>query len=154
MARDESAKLWRILLTTSDRAIYPQYALKGLAAYAAVKMAAIGITNILALEGAEHGICVNAISPVAKTRMWGVEGEPDELYPDTVSPGAAFLVSNACCEGGWILRASNGQFHATKATEAAGVDYPRNLRAVTAATPEAVEAEWKRIAGLTQEPRS
>ena len=60
----------RILLTTSDRALYPQYAQAGLAAYAASKIAQVGIMNVLALEGAEHGIVVNAISPVAKTRMW------------------------------------------------------------------------------------
>jgi hypothetical protein len=28
--------------------------------------------NILAAEGEEHRILVNAVSPVAKTRMWGV----------------------------------------------------------------------------------
>lgn len=72
----------RILLTTSDRALYPEYAQLGLAAYAAAKTATLGIANILLREGAAHGILVNTISPVAKTRMWGVEGEPDELRPD------------------------------------------------------------------------
>lgn len=136
----------RILLTTSDRALYPEYSQAGLAAYAAAKMAPVGIMNILACEGAEHGILVNAISPVAKTRMWGVEGEPDELHPDAVAPGAAFLVSEACRDSGWLLRASNGQFHAIKAREAPGVDYPRDLRAVTAASVEEVADRWRRIA--------
>lgn len=62
----------RIVLTTSDRAIYQQYALSGLAPYAMGKMAQIGLMNVLAVEGALHGIVVNAISPVAKTRMWNV----------------------------------------------------------------------------------
>jgi NAD(P)-dependent dehydrogenase (short-subunit alcohol dehydrogenase family) len=53
----------RIVLTTSDRAIYQQYALSGLACYAMGKMAQIGLMNVLALEGKEHGILVNAISP-------------------------------------------------------------------------------------------
>jgi NAD(P)-dependent dehydrogenase (short-subunit alcohol dehydrogenase family) len=143
----------RILLTTSDRALYPEYAQPGLAAYAAAKMAAIGIANVLALEGAALGILVNAISPVAKTRMWGVEGEPDELHPEAVAAGAAFLVSEACTASGWVLRASNGQFHAAKAREAAGVSYSRDLRAVSAASPEAVAAAWDRIAPLVFEPR-
>jgi len=77
----------RIVLTTSDRALYPQYVQHGLAAYAAAKSAAVGIVNVLAAEGAAHGIVVNAVSPVAKTRMWGVEGEPDELHPEAVAPG-------------------------------------------------------------------
>lgn len=144
----------RIVLTTSCRAIYPQYVHKGLASYAAAKMAAIGIVNVLAAEGAEHGIVVNAISPVAKTRMWGVAGEPDELRPSEVAPGAAFLASEACVEGGWIMRAANGQFHATRAVEAIGVDYPRDLLAVRAATADAVAAQWSRIAVSAVEPRS
>jgi NAD(P)-dependent dehydrogenase (short-subunit alcohol dehydrogenase family) len=136
----------RILLTTSDRALYPQYVQPGLAAYAAAKIGAVGIVNVLADEGAPHGIIVNAISPVAKTRMWGIADEPDELRPSEIAPGAAYLVSSVCRESGWILRASNGQFHATRLGEAEGVAYPRDLRAVSAASPEEVAAEWHRIA--------
>ncbi|TQV70751.1 SDR family NAD(P)-dependent oxidoreductase [Exilibacterium tricleocarpae] len=143
----------RVLLTTSCRALYPQYAQAGLTAYAAAKMATIGVVNILAHEGEPHGILVNAISPVAKTRMWGVDGEPDELCCDAVAPGAAFLVSEACRASAWVLRASNGQFHALKAREAEGVDYPRDLRAVTADSPEAVAAGWDRIGPAVAEPR-
>ncbi|WP_300396967.1 SDR family NAD(P)-dependent oxidoreductase [uncultured Sphingobium sp.] len=144
----------RIVVTTSCRALYPQYVQKGLASYAAAKMAAVGIMNVLADEGAAHGIIVNAVSPVAKTRMWGVEGEPDELKPEAVAPGVAFLASAACSEGGWILRAANGQFHATRVVEAEGVDYPRDLRAVHAGTPAAVATAWDRITVLAREPRS
>ena len=143
----------RILLTTSCRALYPQYAQAGLAAYAAAKMAAVGVMNVLAHEGEPHGILVNAISPVAKTRMWGVDGETEELRPDAVAPGAAFLVSEACRTSAWVLRASNGQFHALKAYEAEGVDYPRDIRAVAADSPEAVETAWDRIAFAAAEVR-
>ncbi|MCJ2094976.1 SDR family NAD(P)-dependent oxidoreductase [Methylobacterium sp. J-072] len=143
----------RILLTTSDRALFPQYVQPGLAAYAAAKMAAVGIVNVLAREGAADGIVVNGISPVAKTRMWGVESEPDELRPSDVAPGAAFLVSEACTEGGWILRASNGQFHATRASEALGVSYPRDLSAVRAVSVDEIAAQWSRIAVPSVEPR-
>ena len=143
----------RILLTTSCRALYPQYVQSGLTAYAAVKMAMIGVMNVLAHEGGPHGILVNAISPVAKTRMWGVDGEPDELHPDMVAPGAAFLVSEACRVSAWVLRASNGQFHGAKAREAEGVDYPCDLRAVAADSPEAVAASWRSIAPTVAETR-
>ena len=143
----------RILLTTSCRALYPGYVQAGLAAYAAAKMATVGIANVLAHEGAPHGILVNAISPVAKTRLWGVEDEPDELHPDAVAPGAAFLVSDACAATAWVLRASNGQFHAVKAQEAEGVDYPRDLRAVAADSPDDVAAAWDRIAPAAAEAR-
>lgn len=144
----------RIVLTTSCRALFPQYVQKGLAAYAAAKLAAVGLVNVLAAEGAPHGIVVNAVSPVAKTRMWGVDSEPDELTPSAVAPGVAWLVSEGCTEGGWILRAANGQFHATRASEAAGVDYPRDLKAVEAATIEDVASAWHRIARPSVEPRA
>lgn len=147
------ASYGRIVITTSCRALYPQYVQKGLTSYAAAKMAAVGVMNVLADEGAEHGIVVNAVSPVAKTRMWGVEGEPDDLKPSAVAPGVAFLASNACTEGGWVLRAANGQFHATRAVEAEGVDYPRDLRAVAVDSPGAVAAAWDRIACLAPEAR-
>lgn len=143
----------RILLTTSDRALYPEYVQKGLAAYAAAKMAIVGITNVLANEGEPHGILANAISPVAKTRMWGVEGESDELRPDAVAPGAAFLVSEDCRASAWVLRASNGQFHAFRASEAEGVDYPRDLHAVRVDSPEALAEAWEKIAVAAPEAR-
>ncbi|MBX9683838.1 MAG: SDR family NAD(P)-dependent oxidoreductase [Hyphomicrobium sp.] len=150
----KAARYGRIVVTTSDRALYPQYVQSGLSAYAAAKMAAVGIVNVLAAEGAAHGIVVNAISPVAKTRMWGIEGEPSELRPSDVAAGAAYMLSDACTEGGWVLRASNGQFHATRATEAPDVDYPRDLRAVSAATADDIAANWPRIAMPAVEARA
>lgn len=149
-----AAGFGRILLTTSDRAIYPAYAQAGLASYAAAKMGAIGIANVLAREGKPHGITANVISPVAKTRMWGVEDEPCDLRPDAVTPGALWLVSPDCAASGWVMGAANGQFAATKAQEADDVSYPRDLAAVEAATPEAVATAWKRIAIDAPERRS
>ncbi|MFC0267130.1 SDR family NAD(P)-dependent oxidoreductase [Kushneria aurantia] len=143
----------RIVLTTSCRALFPEYVHQGLAAYTAAKMAAVGLVNVLAAEGAAHGIVVNAVSPVAKTRMWGINNEPTELKPTDVAPGVAFLASSLCREGGWILRAANGQFHASRAEEASGVDYPRDLNAVSANTFEEVAERWGDIALATREAR-
>lgn len=142
----KAAGYGRIIMTTSCRALYPQYVHNGLASYAAAKMAVIGLTNVLASEGKKDGIIVNAISPVAQTRMWGIEGEPAELHPSQVAPGVAYLASAQCTDGGWILRAANGQFHATKMREAANVGYPRNLRAVKASTAQEVAENWQSIA--------
>lgn len=144
----------RIVITTSDRALYPQYAQRGLSAYAMGKLAALGLVNVLALEGAENGIVVNAVSPVAKTRMWGIEGEPDELHPEAVAQGVAYLASTRCHEGGWTLRASNGQFHALRLQEAEHVAYPRDLRAVSADSIESVALQWPAIARASVDARS
>jgi len=136
----------RIVLTTSDRAIYKQYALSGLAPYAMGKMAQIGLMNVLAVEGKEHGILVNAISPVAKTRMWNVQDEPEDLRPDQVAPGVLYLASPECRESGFILRASNGQFTAVRWIERDNVDYPLNLAAVESSTAEDLATRWQEIA--------
>ncbi|WP_415769484.1 SDR family NAD(P)-dependent oxidoreductase [Pseudomonas sp. LB3P38] len=135
----------RVVLTSSDRAMYQQYAQPGLVAYAAGKMAQLGIMNALSMEGATDGILVNAVSPVAKTRMWGVTGEPDNLKPQWVAPGVIFLASELCQDTGYILRASNGQFTATRFSENESVDYPVDLARVKASSAEQIAQLWDHI---------
>ncbi|WP_439864967.1 SDR family NAD(P)-dependent oxidoreductase [Pseudomonas antarctica] len=135
----------RVVLTSSDRAMYAPYAQPGLTAYAAGKMAQLGIMNALSMEGAAAGILVNAVSPVARTRMWGEEGEPADLKPEWVAPGVVFLASGECQDTGYILRASNGQFTATRFSENPGVDYPVDLARVRAASAEQVAEGWHDI---------
>ncbi|MFT0473221.1 SDR family NAD(P)-dependent oxidoreductase [Pseudomonas antarctica] len=135
----------RVVLTSSDRAMYQRYAQPGLTAYAAGKMAQLGIMNALSMEGAACGILVNTVSPVAKTRMWGVDGEPQNLKPEWVAPGVIFLASAHCQDTGYILRASNGQFTATRFTEGPQVDYPVDLARVKAASAEQVAERWRHI---------
>lgn len=143
----------RIVVTTSDRAIYSQYSQMGLISYAAAKMAILGAMNILAQEGEQHNIRINAISPVAKTRMWGITEQPNDLQPELISPAILYLASPLCDESGWILRASNGQFHATKSFEAANVHYPIDLAAISANSPEEIDQKWPQIAIKNIEPR-
>lgn len=135
----------RVILTTSDRAMFADYAQKGLCAYAAGKMAQIGIMNALTVEGQPHGIRVNALSPVAKTRMWGQKGTPENLMVESVVPAALFLASQACSDSGYIVRASNGQFTACRFNENQGVEYPLNLARVQAADAETLCSLWPQI---------
>ena len=135
----------RVVLTTSDRAMYQPYAQPGLAAYAAGKMAQLGIMNALSMEGMADGILVNAVSPVAKTRMWGVTEAPVNLKPEWVTPGVVFLASQQCRDTGYIVRASNGQFTATRFVENPGVDYPVDLARIKASSAEQVAQLWEQI---------
>ncbi len=135
----------RVVLTSSDRAMYQQYAQPGLVAYAAGKMAQLGIMNALSMEGMADGIGVNAVSPVAKTRMWGVTEEPENLKPEWITPGVLFLASEQCHDTGYILRASNGQFTATRWVENPGVEYPVNLARIKASSAEEVAQLWAQI---------
>ncbi|UAN48120.1 SDR family NAD(P)-dependent oxidoreductase [Serratia sp. JSRIV001] len=135
----------RIVLTTSDRAMYQRYAQPGLTAYAAGKMAQVGIMNALSMEGKPDGILVNAISPVAKTRMWGITQSPTDLKPEWVVPGLLYLASSLCQDTGVILRASNGQFTATRFCENPDVTYPTDLARIECSSVEDVAHNWQRI---------
>lgn len=143
----------RIVLTTSCRAIYSEYAQAGLTAYAATKLSQIGLMNVLANESRGTEIKVNAVSPVARTRMWNVKREPLDLKPTSIVPGVVYLASPECTDSAWILRASNGQFHAIRWQEAEGVDYPQDIRGKFCQTAEEVAQKWSQIATSTTEYR-
>lgn len=59
----------RIVLTTSGRAMYVNAGLPNLSAYSLGKGSQLGLMVALAAEGEPQGIHVNAVSPVATTRM-------------------------------------------------------------------------------------
>jgi NAD(P)-dependent dehydrogenase (short-subunit alcohol dehydrogenase family) len=100
----------RVVLTTSVRAMVVDGNEDGLATYTAAKLGVVGLMNGLAAEGAEHGIRVNTVSPVAATRMFRRRAAPGELDPEEVAPGVVFLASEACDLNGVVLRASGGRF--------------------------------------------
>ncbi|WP_244216162.1 SMP-30/gluconolactonase/LRE family protein [Pseudomonas reidholzensis] len=56
-----------------------------------------------------------------------------------------YLASDLCRDTGFILRAANGQFTATRFCENSGVTYPRDLARVRAASLNEVAERWSRI---------
>lgn len=132
----------RIVLTTSGRAMFLEHALPELSGYAMGKMAQLGLMNALAASGEEHNIRVNAISPVAATRMFRSAVAAQELRPEQVAPGVAFLASPICNFSGIILQASDGHFSVAHWTRSTGVDF-----GIEATTPEAIAEAWPRISG-------
>lgn len=131
----------RIVLTASGRAMYVNAALPHLSAYAATKGAQLGLLVALAAEGEPFGIRVNAVSPVAATRMT-LRPEPEPRAPELVAPGVAWLASSACDVSGVVLRASGGRFSTAAWAFSPGVDL-----GPTPASPEDVAARWREIAG-------
>jgi NAD(P)-dependent dehydrogenase (short-subunit alcohol dehydrogenase family) len=71
-----SQRYGRLIFTTSGIAMSADETRPGLAAYALGKMAQFGLMVVLAVEGREHGILSNAISPVAATRVYTRRAEP------------------------------------------------------------------------------
>ncbi|WP_204164613.1 SDR family NAD(P)-dependent oxidoreductase [Nocardioides daejeonensis] len=98
----------RILLTTSASGLLGNY---GQASYAAGKAGLLGLMNVLSVEGARHGIRVNALSPTAATRMTeGLLGElADHFDPRHVAAVAAYLVSERCELTHHVISASGGR---------------------------------------------
>jgi NAD(P)-dependent dehydrogenase (short-subunit alcohol dehydrogenase family) len=86
--------------------------------YAAAKMALVGLSNTLAVEGARAGILSNVIMPVAKTRMTEeLLGEfADYLAPEFVTPMVVYLCSEACTTTHGAYSAAGGRYAAVNWT--------------------------------------
>jgi NAD(P)-dependent dehydrogenase (short-subunit alcohol dehydrogenase family) len=102
----------KIVLTTSVSGLF---GLRGQATYAAAKCAVVGLMRILAIEGAEHGILVNTISPAAYTRMHPAAGsrtpeaEGRRTMPvEAVAPAIVWLASDECSETNSIYNVTAG----------------------------------------------
>lgn len=89
----------RILNVSSGAGLW---GVAGMTAYATAKMAVVGLTRALALEGRAVGIGVNVIAPSAKTRPGGFGPIPasprlhDWMSAEEVSPLALWLVHPDC----------------------------------------------------------
>ncbi|MCL1593097.1 MAG: SDR family NAD(P)-dependent oxidoreductase [Actinomycetia bacterium] len=110
----------RILVTTSSSGLYGNF---GQANYGAAKLGVVGLMNTLRAEGAKYDIRINALAPVAHTRMTD-DLLPDEakdlLKPEEVTPGVVFLVSKDA-PNGMILTAGAGGYAAARIYETEGV---------------------------------
>jgi NAD(P)-dependent dehydrogenase (short-subunit alcohol dehydrogenase family)/acyl dehydratase/putative sterol carrier protein len=87
----ESGNGGAIINTSSLAGLLGNY---GQANYATAKAGTAGFTRTLAKEGRKAGIRVNAVAPVAKTRMTeDIDMVPDDMTPEHVTPMVVFLAS-------------------------------------------------------------
>ncbi len=119
-AQMQAQNYGRILMTTSSTGLYGNF---GQANYGAAKLAQVGLMQTLAIEGAKHGIHVNALAPTAATRM--TEGlMPDEalalLKPAAVVP-AMLVLTHESAPTRTILCAGAGSFEAAHLTLTQGI---------------------------------
>ena len=110
----------RIAMTTSSSGMYGNF---GQSNYGAAKAGLVGLMNTLCIEGAKYDIRVNALSPVAHTRM--TEGLiPEEalayLTPESVTAGLLTLVDENS-PNRMILCAGAGGYARTIITETDGI---------------------------------
>ncbi len=134
----------RVVVTSSNSGIYGNF---GQANYGGAKLAVVGFMNALRLEGQKYNIMVNALAPVAGTRMTESLMPPEvvaKLKPEYVSPMVAYLCSEQCQRTGEIWSAGAGYFARIEYREAPGVRIEGR-----APTLEDVEANIDKIADLS-----
>lgn len=94
----------RIVFIASSAGIFGQ---PQAAHYAAAKAGLLGLTNVIAIEGTQHGILANAVLPFGYSRMVADtvgdrEQTPaemaflDAIKPELVVPLVVFLASSGC----------------------------------------------------------
>ena len=133
----------RIVVTTSSSGLYGNF---GQSNYGAAKMAIVGLMNTLKLEGQKNNVHINAISPVAATRMTEGLMPPEilaKLKPEYVTPGVVYLASDEAPTGA-ILAAGAGVFALSRIYEAEGVYLGEG-----GLSAEEVRDSWSQIADET-----
>ena len=113
----------RVVNTTSASGLFGNF---GQANYGAAKAGLVGLTRSLAVEGRKVGINVNAISPMASTRMTQeLLGENGELLaPEQVSPVVAYLCHRECRISGQVLSVGGGHVSAVVTSVTRGITDP------------------------------
>ena len=98
----------RVVSTSSSSGILGNF---GQSNYGAAKTGLVGLTRVLAIEGARHNIRVNAIAPLARTRMTEHMLGPfaDRLDARLVSPVVAWLCHDDCPVSGEVFAVGGGR---------------------------------------------
>ncbi|HSY25271.1 MAG TPA: SDR family NAD(P)-dependent oxidoreductase [Polyangiaceae bacterium] len=111
----------RIVNTTSVSGMLGNF---GQANYSAAKAGIYGLTRTMSIELQKHRITVNALAPIAKTRM--TEDLPmfqgvDTLTPDHIAPAALYLGSSLSGDRtGHVLAIAGARVYAFKVVETPG----------------------------------
>lgn len=131
----------RIMVTSSSSGLYGNF---GQSNYGAAKLGVVGFMNTLKLEGQKDNIHINALAPVAWTRMTENLMPPemeDMLTPERVTPAVVFM----CSEGaptGKIICAGAGAYTSAAIVETKGVYLGENPSA------EDVAENWETISKI------
>ncbi len=134
----------RIVLTSSGAGLFGNF---GQANYGAAKMALVGLTNILRLEGEKYGVKSNVIIPNAATRMSQGAMPPEafeKLKVHHVTPAVIYLCSEQCRDSGMCINSFGGYVSRSAILTGAGV--------TGLFTPEQIMENWDTIVRM-EDPR-
>lgn len=108
-----------------------------------------GLMRTASIEWQKHKITVNAVAPLAKTRM--TEALPllegfDNLTPDHVAPAIVALASDRCGDRtGYVIAATGARLYAFRFVESAG---KFKDEAAGVFTPDEIDEHWHAITKL------
>lgn len=136
----------RIVFTTSAAGLYGNF---GQANYAMAKMGLVGLMQTLALEGKKRNVLVNAIAPVAASRMTEGIFPADllkNLKPELVTPLVVYLCSNTCQETGAVFEVGAGWFSKLRWERSKGLALPP----MSDISPEDIAEHWESLVDFSQ----
>jgi len=136
----------RIIFTSSGAGIYGNF---GQANYSTAKLGLVGLSNTLALEGRKRNILVNAIAPVAGSRLTETV-LPAELLaalkPELVSPLVAYLCHESSKETGGLFEVGGGVFNKLRWERTVG----KTFKPGKAITVDAIAKSWREITDFSK----
>lgn len=136
----------RIVMTSSSAGLYGNH---GHTNYGTAKMALVGFMHALKEEGRRYNITVNAIAPMAVTRMSRV-AMTDEFaevsQPEFVTAAVAWLCAPENDASGHIIQGGAGYYAKIEVREAAGVVFGTDR----VPSPEQIRDRYAEITDMSQ----
>ncbi|GMG44265.1 unnamed protein product [Ambrosiozyma monospora] len=140
----QKQKFGRVVMTASPAGLYGNF---GQANYSAAKLGLVGLCETLAKEGVKYNIKVNAIAPLAKSRMTETILPPDvlnKLLPEKIAPLVLYLTSDIVDSSGSIYEVAAGLFAQIRWERSGGLYLNPNK----SFTPEAILNKLKDISSF------
>ncbi|PCJ22258.1 MAG: hypothetical protein COB04_00425 [Gammaproteobacteria bacterium] len=111
----------RVVMTTSSAGLFGSH---GHSNYSSAKLSLVGLMNALKQEGTKKNVLVNAVAPMALTRMTESVMSPKlapRMKPEYVSAMVAWFSSEQCKLAGEIIECGMGYYSKVQIMEAEGV---------------------------------
>ncbi|XP_063984976.1 peroxisomal multifunctional enzyme type 2 [Diachasmimorpha longicaudata] len=141
----------KVIFTASNSGLYGNF---GQANYSAAKMALVGLSNTLAIEGNSANIKTNVIVPTAGSRLTEDILPPEffnELRPEFIAPVVMWLCHEDCNETGTIIETALGWAGKCHLIRGNGTVLRKSLK--DAVTPENVRNNWDAVLNMEEAKR-